>query len=162
MKTTSCGIVVLNGAGELLLCHATGGSYWDIPKGTGEAGESALQTALREAAEECGLVFAPEELLDLGRFRYRPGKDLHLFAAWTERFETRRCHCSSYFRDRFGRERPEMDGFAWVPLAEAGARASKSLGALFAQALPLPALADRLRERAHVAQPGWRNAAGPA
>ena len=31
MKTTSCGILVCNADEELLLCHATGTSRWDIP-----------------------------------------------------------------------------------------------------------------------------------
>src|SRR5688500_19098782 len=31
MKTTSSGILVCNAQSELLLCHATGGGYWDIP-----------------------------------------------------------------------------------------------------------------------------------
>ena len=81
MKSLSCGILVLNPQSQLLLCHATGTFVWDIPKGGSEAGETPLQTAIRETAEECGLRFEPAQLLELGRFAYRPAKDLHLYAA---------------------------------------------------------------------------------
>src|SRR3954453_8977739 len=88
MKTTSCGILVCNPREELLLCHATGTARWDIPKGHGEAGESTQEAGLRDTAEETGLVFQPEDLLELGRSTYRPSKDLWLYAALTERFDT--------------------------------------------------------------------------
>lgn len=159
MKTTSCGIFICNPAGELLMCHATGGSYWDIPKGSGEGAETTLETALRETEEECGLVFAGSDLLELGRFRYRPAKDLHLYAALVERLDTTRCHCSTHFRDRFGRDRPEMDDFAWVSFDQVPQRCAKSMAALLAGALALPEVAARLAQRAGVARPRWRNAA---
>ena len=74
------------------------------------------------------LQVAPGEV-DLGdpRSSYRPAKDLHLYAALTERLDTRRCHCSTTFLDRFGREQPEMDAFAWVPFHEVPTRCAKSL-----------------------------------
>jgi putative (di)nucleoside polyphosphate hydrolase len=151
MKTTSCGILVFEPGGDLLLCHATGTSYWDIPKGAGEPGETPLQTALRETAEECGLVFSPPDLLELGRFAYRPSKDLALFAVLTERVDTALCVCSSHFRDRFGRDRPEMDGFEWVAPAQVPARCAKSMAALMTATLPLLPLFERLRARGRVA-----------
>src|SRR5437016_1130765 len=80
--TTSCGVLLLNPERELLLCHATGAAHWDIPKGLGEPGEAARDTALRELFEETGLRLQSDRLLDLGAMAYRPGKDLHLFAAW--------------------------------------------------------------------------------
>jgi len=155
MKTTSCGILVCNAQAELLLCHATGGRHWDIPKGAGEAGESPLATARRETAEECGLLFAPADLLELGHFAYRPTKDLHLYAALTERLDTRRCHCSTDFRDRFGRELPEMDAFAWVSFAEVPMRCAKSMAALLDGPLPLPAVLQRLQAEHRIVEPGW-------
>jgi len=159
MKTVSCGIVICHSGAALLMCHATGTAHWDVPKGSGEADETSLQTALREAAEECGLVFAPDELLELGRFLYRPGKDLHLYAALTEALDVARCRCSTHFRDRFGRDLPEMDAFAWVPFDEVPARCAKSLAALLSGPLPLPALLERLLQRGHLAQPRWLDAA---
>src|SRR5690606_26492784 len=81
----SCGILIVDHDDELLLCHATGTSRWDIPKGRREPGESEQDAAIRETFEETGLRFEPQALLELGRFRYRPGKDLHLFATRIER-----------------------------------------------------------------------------
>src|SRR6185295_14576546 len=146
LKTLSCGILVCNTHAELLLCHATGTSRWDIPKGHGESGESPQQTALRETAEETGLVFQPDELLELGRFTYRPAKDLWLFAALTDRFDAARCHCRTQFADRFGRLRPEMDGFAWTPFATVAARCARNLAFLLTARLSLPDTMARLQQ----------------
>ncbi len=144
VKTTSCGILILNPERELLLCHVTGGSFWDIPKGGVDPGESAVETAIRETVEETGLVFSPADLHDLGRFTYRPVKDLHLFATLLERVDTRRCHCRTHFHDRHGISRPEMDGFAWVPLATVPRRCARRMGELLSTGIALPALFDQL------------------
>src|SRR2546423_11272655 len=153
MKTLSCGILVCNMHEELLLCHATGTSRWDIPKGQGEAGESPQQTALRETAEETGLVFQPDELLELGRFTYRPSKDLWLFAALTERLDTSRCHCRTEFADRFGRMRSEMDAFAWVAFTAVAARWARNMAFLLTTRLSLPDTLARLQQWGRMAQP---------
>ncbi len=142
----SCGVLVLDGQDELLLCHVTGTARWDIPKGGGDAGESEIDTAIRETAEETGLRFEPDELLDLGRFPYRRGKDLHLFAALIERIDTARCVCTTHFRDARGNLRLEMDGFEWVPFAQVTGRCGKSLAALLTRTISLPSLSKRLVE----------------
>ena len=77
--TLSCGLLVLNELGELLVGHSTGNRIWDLPKGLIEDGEDAVSCALREAKEEFGLVFAPDRLTDLGQHAYYKGKDLHFF-----------------------------------------------------------------------------------
>lgn len=146
MKRLSCGILVLNAGGEILLCHATGTYHWDIPKGGSHADESPIEAALRETREETGLVFAPPQLTDLGRLPYRPNKDLHLFATLTPRFDAAQCVCDSHFRDGWGRERPEMDGFEWTPFARVPRRCARHLGALLTQTLSLPALLRRLQD----------------
>ncbi|MED5622079.1 NUDIX domain-containing protein [Ideonella sp. BN130291] len=145
MKTTSCGILVLNGQAELLLCHATGTAYWDIPKGGMDPGETECEAALRETSEETSLHFEPAQLLDLGRFLYRPGKDLYLFAALTERVDTGRLVCRSHFVDHWGRSRPEMDGFAWTRFADVPQRCAKSMTALLTRSLALPDVLHRLQ-----------------
>jgi 8-oxo-dGTP pyrophosphatase MutT (NUDIX family) len=143
----SCGILVFDERDELLLCHATGTSRWDIPKGRREAGESEVDAAIRETAEECGLRFEPAALLELGRFRYRPGKDLHLFAARSERVDPALCTCSTRFRDARGRLVPEMDGYAWVAFDEVPRRCAKNLARLLTNTLPLGEVSARLRDR---------------
>jgi len=140
----SCGILVLNAQAELLLCHATGSSRWDIPKGIADAGEAELQAAIRETTEETGLQLEPERLLDLGRFAYRRGKDLHLYATLIERIDTTSCVCSTRFRDAYGRWRAEMDAFEWVAFADVGQRCGKSLAALLTQRISLPSVLQQL------------------
>ena len=147
MSVLSCGILVLNAEREILLCHATGTSRWDVPKGGAEVGERAIDAAIREAAEETGLAFVPETLLDLGERAYRPGKRLHLFATLSERIDTARCRCSTHFVDRFGRSRPEMDGFAWVEFEEVPERVGKSLAALLTGPLALAQVWAALQAR---------------
>ncbi len=49
----AAGGVVRNEKGELLLIHRNG--KWDLPKGKLEPEEDALEGALREVQEECGL-----------------------------------------------------------------------------------------------------------
>jgi len=153
MKTLSCGILICNGEAELLLCHATGTSRWDIPKGHGEDGEAPQETALRETAEETGLVFQPDELIELGRFTYRPSKDLWLFAALTERFDPARCRCRTQFQDRYGRMRAEMDGFAWTPFAAVPARCAPNMATLLTRKVSLADTLQRLGQSGRLARP---------
>ena len=145
MKALSCGILVLNSKQQLLLCRATGTFRWDIPKGGGEPGETPQQTALRETAEECGLQFDAAELLELGRFAYRPAKDLHLFAALADGIVASDCHCSSHFTDLWGRRRPEMDAFEWTAFARVARRCAPRMSTLLMQTLSLPRLLQQLQ-----------------
>src|SRR4029450_2541875 len=98
-SVVSSGILVLDPERELLLCHATGTSRWDIPKGVGEPGESVRGTAVRETAEETGLAFEADDLLDLGLFPYLRQKELHLHAARVERIDLAPCRCSTLVPD---------------------------------------------------------------
>jgi len=144
VKTTSHGTLLIDADAELLLCHATGGRHWDIPKGMAEPGETSVQTALREAREECGVDVDPDALCDLGRFTYRPDKDLWLHAALVERIDTAQCVCSTFFTDRWGRLRPEMDGFRWVPFAEVSELCARNMALLLTQKLSLAEVLARL------------------
>jgi len=57
IKQKSAGVIVFRRDGRgikyLLLHH--GGEYWNFPKGRQEAGETDVQTALRELEEETGI-----------------------------------------------------------------------------------------------------------
>ena len=145
MKTLSCGILLINPAGELLLCHVTGAWHWDIPKGTAEPGESPIAAALRETREECGHDFGHRPLLDLGRRPYLPRKDLHLFALLTDRFDAAGCHCDSHYTDAWGRDRPEMDGFEWTPFDRVHRRCARHMTEVLTQSLSLAALLVQLQ-----------------
>ncbi len=146
-KTMSSGVVMLNERGEVLLCHATETHHWDIPKGMGDPGETARNTALRELHEETGIVLPPDRLVDLGAFDYRRDKSLYLFGVRvsTADVDVNACVCTSMFPSRrHGKPIPEMDDFAWIAPGAVSAFASGSLSRLFMRALPLPALFERL------------------
>ncbi len=142
-RIVSCGVVLLDAQGRVLLAHATGTSHWDIPKGHGEDGEVADVTALRELVEETGMVLAPDRLTDLGLFVYRRDKDLHLFAARAnpDEFDLTRCICTSFFPRRAdGVLIPEMDAYRWSTPDEIEHYASRSLTRLFQTTLSLTQL----------------------
>jgi 8-oxo-dGTP pyrophosphatase MutT (NUDIX family) len=143
--TTSCGVLLLNPQRELLLCHATGAAHWDIPKGLGEPGETPRETAVRETFEETCLRVDPHQLLDLARLPYRPGKDLHLFATWSERIDLSTCVCSSQFRDRRGNLVPEVDAFEWTPFERVGQRCAKNMKKVLTERLSLDELWRRVK-----------------
>ena len=109
-RRLSCGILILTEQQELLLCHVTGQDHWDLPKGGAHEGESPLQAALRETREETGLDLAAEALRELGRFDYRPKKDLHLFATLMPRFDVASLRCESQFSQYATGTAPARDG----------------------------------------------------
>lgn len=113
----SCGTVVINVAGEVLLCHVTGQDLWDLPKGMQEADEPALRTARRELHEETGLEFAEDLFVEVGCFDFRPDKRLHLFMvhAPASLMDIGHLTCVSHFvHPETGVPTPEMDGFRWA------------------------------------------------
>ncbi|MEX3982576.1 NUDIX domain-containing protein [Paraburkholderia sp. EG287A] len=146
-KVVSCGIVLLDPEGRVLLAHATGTNHWDIPKGQGEPGESESQSARREMVEETGIDVAAPRLVDLGRYVYRRDKDLHLFAARAsaDELDLTRCVCVSLFpRREDGVMIPEMDAWRWTVPGEVDRYASRSLARLFSMSLSLAELHRRL------------------
>jgi len=143
VRTVSCGIVLLDPNGRVLLAHATETTHWDIPKGQGEEGESPDATALREMVEETGIALGPERLKDLGLFVYRRDKDLHLFAAraGAGELDLSGCTCTSLFPRRSdGTLIPEMDDYRWASIDEIPRYASRSLTRLFETTLSLAEL----------------------
>jgi 8-oxo-dGTP pyrophosphatase MutT (NUDIX family) len=146
-RNVSCGVVILNEQGDVLLCHATETTHWDVPKGASDPGESPREAALRELVEETGIVLPAERLKDLGRFVYRRDKDLHLFAVRVSADEVKleNCVCKSYFpRYSDGTMIPEMDAYRWVSPADVDRFASRSLARLFQTTLSLAELHETL------------------
>lgn len=145
----SCGLVLLNEDGDVLLAHATETRHWDIPKGAPDPGEDHRDTALRETREETSLVLDSHVLIELGRFPYRRDKELHLFAARLRRAEVAldTLTCTSMFNSyHTGRLIPEMDAYRWATADEVPKYASQSLARLFAQTLTLASIDARLAE----------------
>jgi putative (di)nucleoside polyphosphate hydrolase len=124
MKSISCGTLVVDAAGRLLLCHVTHTPKWDIPKGMQDPGETTLAAARREMFEETGLSFDAERFIDLGPFEYRRDKSLYLYKVETANELTSLDHlvCRSTFPHHVsGRPLPEMDGYRWAERGEIGA-----------------------------------------
>ena len=129
-KVLSCGVIVRRAAGELLLCHATGRNYWDLPKGVCDAGEAAIDAALREVREETALRFAAHQLRDLGLHSYLPRKDLQLFVLDPPQpeIDIAPCNCCTYYTVRGSTRRiPEVDAYRWAARSEVAALSGKNM-----------------------------------
>lgn len=144
-RRLSCGILIFSEQHELLLCHVTGQDHWDLPKGGMHVDESPLQAALRETREETGLALPAAGLLDLGRFDYRPKKDLHLFATRTPRFDVARLHCESHFsQSATGQRLPEMDGYGWFEFERIAELCTSKMAAVLNGRIDLTRVLDEL------------------
>ena len=88
-KTESAGGIVLNTRGEIALVRHGATNFWGFPKGHVDGGETTLQAATREIAEETGIDDL-EYMQDLGsyeRFKSTPEggddttelKKIHMF-----------------------------------------------------------------------------------
>jgi 8-oxo-dGTP pyrophosphatase MutT (NUDIX family) len=128
-RALSCGVIVRRRSGELLLCHATGRDYWDLPKGVLDPGETPIEAALRELREEAGLILPAEAVRDLGVHLYLSRKDLHLFVVDPPQpgLSADGCHCSTTYPGRNGREIPEIDAYRWVMRDEVPRHAGKNM-----------------------------------
>ena len=129
-KAVSCGVIVRRAVGELLLGHATGSRYWDIPKGVRDAGETSIDAALRELREEAGIELRADQLRDLGLHKYLPRKDLHLFmlSPPDPAIDIDACACSTHYIPRYGgHEIPEVDAYRWVTREEVSVLCGKNM-----------------------------------
>lgn len=99
------------GQAEVVLCGRTAGNVWGLPKGTPDAAETLLDTALREVREETGLLVEPGEKL---------GTIAYWFTAGGVRFRKRVHHwlMQPVGGDVAGHDH-EFDDVRWLPLAEA-------------------------------------------
>lgn len=121
VRERSAGAVVYSettdGPEYLLLRY--GGGNWGFPKGHVEAGESDVQAAQREVAEETGIPIEQQRLLDGFEddtdYRFRRGstlveKDVIFYLIESSQREVKISH--------------EHSGYAWLPYPQALARVS--------------------------------------
>jgi putative (di)nucleoside polyphosphate hydrolase len=114
---TSCGTLIFNKKGQILLCHVTGTNHWDIPKGMQEPGESTLHAAKRELMEETGLALDDAVFEEIGGVDYLKHKRLHLYRTRAPESLDSLAHlvCTSTFSHHVtGEAAPEMDGYCWA------------------------------------------------
>jgi 8-oxo-dGTP pyrophosphatase MutT (NUDIX family) len=136
-KRTSCGVIVTDG-GRVLLGHATRSPRWDIPKGLAEPGESFAAAAVRELAEETGLLAPVAELRELGVHVYLRDKNLALFV-WTPAKlpSPGELQCRSTFALPSGALVPEFDRFGLFTWAELPGKVGKNLARVLADIAPV-------------------------
>ena len=96
---------------------------WSIPKGEAGAGESDIDVARREFAEEIGSPAPEVDYVELGTFRYSGGKTVTVFAADAPEFDPAEIVSNEFeleWPPRSGRlaRFPELDAARWVPVAE--------------------------------------------
>lgn len=140
-RQTTCGVLLFGAEERVLLGRATGTKRLDIPKGIAEPGEAWDQAAVRELEEETGLVVAPADLLPLGLFAYRPGKDLALFASVAAAIDPGTLRCRSLFTTKDGRRMPELAQFAWLEWQDAIGRVGKDMARVLSSLHPAAILA---------------------
>lgn len=117
-KTQSAGVVITDGD-LILIGHVTNHAYWDIPKGQMDAGESALEAAVRECEEETGIRIPASELIMLGLYDYKPKKDLQLYLWCVDQMpDPTTCVCKSKFKNSTGTWQPELDSFKCISWSE--------------------------------------------
>ena len=116
---TSCGIIILNSDNEILLCHVTGQTQYDIPKGLMDEGETYIDCAIRECQEETSLIFTEDDLTEIGLVPYNKKKQLYLFMTVKDDINLENLTCVSLFEHFHTKEMlPEVDEFIWVAFSD--------------------------------------------
>ena len=97
---------------------------WSIPKGEAQSGESDLDVARREFAEEIGSPVPDVDVIELGTFRYSSGKTITVFAGVADDFAPAEVVSNTFeieWPPRSGvmRAFPELDEARWVTAREA-------------------------------------------
>lgn len=112
-KQITCGVLITDGT-HLLICHPTHNVTWNLPKGRQDPGETYAETAVRELAEETGIVLTIDQIELLGEYEYKHNKQIVLFKHTVDQMPAiDNLHCPSLF-EYHGVMTPEMDDYAVV------------------------------------------------
>jgi len=114
LKELCVGLVLTDGV-RFLGVRPTGQTFYDMPKGMQDRGETLRDTVVREVEEETGLDISRyrSTLSDQGRFKYRMTKDLHVFLLQLPQLPpTSSMRCTSTF-EMYGRRIPEVNGYKY-------------------------------------------------
>jgi putative (di)nucleoside polyphosphate hydrolase len=125
---TSAGVIITDGD-HVLLGHTTHSTRWDIPKGGMDQGETPVEAAVRELAEETGLRVTADKLQYVGRYPYSDRKDLELFVWKVHHMpDAHTLHCvSEFYHESQKCWLPELDAFEVVPWADVDHMVGKNL-----------------------------------
>lgn len=131
-KKLSCGVLVIDDNGRLLMQHVKGkeegSGHWDIPKGGQAAWESPEQTAIRELAEETGVIASEDDLIDVGVYEYNRFKDIYLYVLRVKEVDTRNLTINETKEDRsYG----YVDDYRMIPWNSSSELMCYSLQTLF-------------------------------
>ena len=120
------GIYFVNNKGEILMGHPYGHkeSFWSIPKGKMEKGETHWQTAMRETQEESNIDLKGVELnkiYELPKVKYTSGKKtIHTFVVMECNndldFSEFDIKCNAIIPDdaKWNAGKPEFEKFQWA------------------------------------------------
>jgi ADP-ribose pyrophosphatase YjhB (NUDIX family) len=107
--TVGAVILVFDSADRILLLRQPPGRGWTLPAGLLNRGETPLEGAVREAAEETGIKFAPQQLSPAS-----PNAVVHTNGRWVDTVFTARVDASAVELTVDGAEVWEA---AWHPVA---------------------------------------------
>ncbi|MGH3655743.1 MAG: NUDIX hydrolase [Micromonosporaceae bacterium] len=120
-------LVVLDSLDRMLLFHAQDignpdlGMWWELPGGGIDPGETYRETAVRELAEETGIVVSPDQVGEAGwrrtaTFRYRRERRLQHEVVMPVRLETPGPEVDGASRLEY--EIDDYPDYRWWPLAD--------------------------------------------
>lgn len=130
----TCGVIITDTRGYLI-CHPTMSKWWDIPKGKMDPDETYGETAIRELREETGIIADINSMSFLGKFDYRPDKQLALFYYQVDiMFDITKMSCTSMV-EKNNMTYPEMDKFDVVTKEHMIEKVSPALSKLLTEVL---------------------------
>jgi 8-oxo-dGTP pyrophosphatase MutT (NUDIX family) len=106
----------------------------DIPKGNIDEGEIPAEAAIRECKEETGIILNKHNMEMMGKFDYKPDKQLIIFEVKMIIPELKTLKCTSFLPHI---RAPEMVSFRLVPYQDIEEMFFRDLGPIIVQVLGL-------------------------